>query len=328
MSFQPSLRHPASSPSLAAVDSHHIALHGLQINFLESGADSGGPLLVLLHGLGSDATTWMQILPQLGQWAHVLAPDLVGCGESDKPRDADYSVGAHAARLRDLLRVLGHDRASVVGHSFGGGVAMSFAYQFPERTQQIGLIATGGLGTELSITLRAASLPGVVSAAIGAFAIIPRWLRRHIHHAVTAAGLAANSDVQQAGGILERLIDPDSRTAFLRTLRSGVSWSGQRLTANDYLCLLDEFPTLLIAGRHDPCIPYRHAVHAHRKLSKSRLQVIDSGHFPQQDCPGSIAQLLKDFLFSTADELFSANPLKTGNRPAERASGTRYMTMA
>ena len=88
------------------------------------------------------------------------------------------------------------------------------------------------------------------------------------------------------------------------------------------------FPTLLIAGRHDPCIPYRHAVHAHRKLSKSRLQVIDSGHFPQQDSPGSIAQLLKDFLFSTADELFSANPLKTGNRPAERASGTRYMTMA
>jgi pimeloyl-ACP methyl ester carboxylesterase len=293
----------------APVASHRIALHGQPMHYLESGRRSGGPVVVLLHGLASNAGTWSNVLPLLGRHAHVLAPDLLGSGDSAKPRAADYSVGGHAARLRDLLRELGLECATLVGHSFGGGVAMSFAYQFPERTEGLGLIASGGLGAELNVVLRMASLPGTVSAANNLTALSPWWLRQLARQVATRLGLAPSADLDAVARALRSLADRGAREAFVQTLRGAVSWSGQRLAASDRFYLLAELPILLVAGRRDSCIPHRHTVHAHRLLPGSRLELLDVGHFPHQECPDHIVRLLVEFLTGAGAHAAEEHPV-------------------
>src|ERR671910_633192 len=133
-----------------------VTVHGKRRAFLKTGS---GPVLLLLHGLACDRTTWDRVIPLLAKKYTVIAPDLLGHGLSDKPR-ADYTLGGYANGMRDLLTCLGVDRATVVGHSFGGGVAMQFAYQFPERTERMLLVASGGLGPEVSPSIRAITTPG------------------------------------------------------------------------------------------------------------------------------------------------------------------------
>ncbi len=98
-------------------------------------------------------------MPALAEHYTVIAPDLLGHGQSAKPR-GDYSLGAYASGIRDLLTVLEKERVTLVGHSLGGGVAMQFAYQFPERAERLVLVASGGLGKEVSLLLKAVTLPG------------------------------------------------------------------------------------------------------------------------------------------------------------------------
>src|SRR4051794_7291389 len=135
-----------------------VFLHGHPVSFEEAGP-TDAPVVVLLHGIAGSCHTWDPVLPLLVPDVRVIAPDLLGHGLSAKPR-GDYSLGAQACGVRDLLAALGHDRISLVGHSLGGGIAMQFAYQFPERVQRLALISSGGLGREVSIFLRAATLPG------------------------------------------------------------------------------------------------------------------------------------------------------------------------
>ena len=134
----------------------YVTIHGHRRAFVKAGS---GPVILLLHGLGCDHTTWEPVIDTLARRYTVIAPDLLGHGASDKPR-ADYSVGGYANGMRDLLTVLGIDKVTVVGHSFGGGVAMQFAYQFPERTERLVLVASGGLGPEVTPAIRAITTPG------------------------------------------------------------------------------------------------------------------------------------------------------------------------
>ena len=134
----------------------HVVVHGHRRAFVKVGR---GPALLLLHGLGCDHSTWEPVVESLSRSDTVIVPDLLGHGASDKPR-ADYSVGGYANGMRDLLTVLGVERATVVGHSFGGGVAMQFAYQYPERTERLVLVASGGLGPEVTPAIRAITAPG------------------------------------------------------------------------------------------------------------------------------------------------------------------------
>ena len=138
-------------------------IHGCQCAFRVAGS---GPAIVLIHGIGGHSSTSNTVQARLAHRFTVIAPDLLGHGKSDKPR-TDYSVAAYANGLRDLLSVLGIDRVSLVGHSLGGGVAMQFAYQFPELVQRLVLVATGGVTRDVSIALRLASLP-MVSEALAA----------------------------------------------------------------------------------------------------------------------------------------------------------------
>ena len=144
---------------MAPVTYDEISVHGSLVRYASTGAASGGPLMVLVHGMASRASQWEPMMAILGEHFHVIAPDLLGHGGSAKPR-GDYSLGAHACGIRDLLAALGHHRYTVVGHSLGGGIAMQFFFQFPERVERLALISSGGLGPEVSPWLRAAALPG------------------------------------------------------------------------------------------------------------------------------------------------------------------------
>jgi pimeloyl-ACP methyl ester carboxylesterase len=287
------------SDRVASVVRREIHLHGQEVRFLEAGAKTGGPVLVLLHGLASSSATWLPVLPLLGRHVQVIAPDLLGHGQSAKPRSGDYSLGAYASGLRDLLVALGLDRATVVGHSFGGGVAMQFAYQFPELTQRLVLVASGGLGREVAFALRAATLPGTAVVLQVLAAITPRWLWRLARRAVRAGPVAAGADLDELMAAMASFADRGARGAFVQTTRSALNWSGQRLDGTQRLYLLAEVPVLLVGGRRDTVIPVEHTVQAHARLPGSRLEIFATGHFPHVEHPQRLTRLLLDFLATT-----------------------------
>ena len=118
-----------------------------------------GPVLLLLHGIAGSSLSWVPVMARLRRDFTVVAPDFVGHGHSAKP-SGDYSLGNLASWTRDLLEILGIDRATVVGQSYGGGVALQFAYQFPERCERLVLVDSGGLGRDVNWVLRLVALPG------------------------------------------------------------------------------------------------------------------------------------------------------------------------
>src|SRR3712207_2204342 len=140
-----------------AFDEWQLDLHGHRAIYRIAGS---GPPVVLVHGMVNSSRHWQDVAMRLAERYTVVAPDLIGHGDSATPR-GDYSLGAHAAAIRDLLAVIGIDRATFVGHSLGGGVALQFFYQFPQRVERLALVSSGGLGREVSPMLRTAALPGV-----------------------------------------------------------------------------------------------------------------------------------------------------------------------
>jgi pimeloyl-ACP methyl ester carboxylesterase len=142
-----------------------------------------GPPVVLIHGLGCSRRTWRHIASRLAQTRTVIAVDLPGHGESDAPR-GDYSPGAMATAVRDLLQSLGIRRTDLVGHSLGGGITIAFAHLFPELTGSIVLIGSAGLGPEVTLMLRAVTLPGV-DRTLGLLARLPDPVLRRGTDALT-----------------------------------------------------------------------------------------------------------------------------------------------
>jgi pimeloyl-ACP methyl ester carboxylesterase len=228
----------------------------------------------------------------------VIAPDLPGHGES-APGGGDYSVGALAAGLRDLLVTLGHERATLVGHSLGGGIAMQFSYQFPEMVERLVLVASGGLGPEVSPVLRAAALPGA-DLFISATAGVGQRVGSAVGRGLSAIGLRPNADVAEVLRGYGTLSDPERRAAFLATVRAVIGTGGQRVDAGDRLYLAQAMPVLIIWGARDPIIPAHHGEDAHRRIPGSRLEVFDDiGHLPQLEAPLRFVVTLEKFLVET-----------------------------
>jgi pimeloyl-ACP methyl ester carboxylesterase len=278
-----------------AIEPKTVALHGRPVTYVEAGS---GPVLLLIHGMAGTYENWQAVIEPLAQRHTVLAPDLPGHGSS-APAGGDYSLGALAAGLRDLLVALGHDRATLVGHSLGGGVAMQFAYQFPEITERLVLVSSGGLGPEVSPVLRAAALPGAdlfIAATAGPGRIAGSALARGL----AAVGLRPNADLAEVARGYASLSDPDRRAAFLATLRAVVGTEGQRVDAGDRLYLAEGMPVLIVWGRHDRIIPVNHGEHAHQAIPGSRLEIFDgAGHLPQLDAPARFVAVLERFLEET-----------------------------
>jgi pimeloyl-ACP methyl ester carboxylesterase len=280
------------------IEESELTLHGSTVTYRACG--EAGPVLVLLHGITGSSETWEPVLPLLGRTARVIAPDLLGHGRSAKPATADYSLGSWAAGVRDLLLALGLERATVVGHSLGGGVALQFAYQFPERCERLVLVNSGGLGRRVHPMLRAASLP--LSEHVLPL-LVAQPVRRagdRLLDVLGAARLRLATDYREAWEGLGTLADPDTRRAFVHTVRSVIGVTGQRVSAVERLYLAEAMPTLLLCGADDEIIPARHTVAAHDRMPGSRLEVLDgAGHFPHRDRPERVAELIAEFVAST-----------------------------
>ncbi|MFF4183304.1 alpha/beta fold hydrolase [Streptomyces sp. NPDC001691] len=281
----------------------HRVVHGYRRAYRTAGQ---GPPVVLIHGIGDSSATWAGLIPGLARRYTVLAPDLLGHGASDKPR-ADYSVAAYANGVRDLLGVLGIERATLVGHSLGGGVAMQFAYQYPELTERLVLVGAGGVGREVNPVLRAAALPGAELV----LALLSRPGMRGPVRLVIELMRLLDSDLGQDApellGLVDALPDARSRSVFIRTLRAVVDWRGQVVTMLDRCYLTQGMPTLLIWGSRDSVVPERHAHRAHAAMPGSRLEVFEgAGHFPFHSDAARFLALVEDFIESTPPADWSA----------------------
>jgi pimeloyl-ACP methyl ester carboxylesterase len=272
-----------------------IELHGRRVIYRIAG---DGPPVVLVHGMLNSSSHWQEVAMRLAADHTVVAPDLIGHGDSAAPR-GDYSLGAHAASIRDLLAAIGIDRATIVGHSLGGGVAMQFFYQFPQRVDRLALISSGGLGHEVSPLLRSATLPGV-GAALSM--IRPRLLAgmgqagRRLRERGTRGGV----HLQAIARALRPLENADARAAFLHTLRSVIDVHGQRVSATDRLYLLEAMPTLIVWGERDNTIPLRHGLAAHEAIPGSYWRTLPgAAHFPHLEEPAALAEVLREFIVQT-----------------------------
>lgn len=240
------------------------------------------------------------MIPSLARNHTVIAPDLLGHGESDKPR-ADYSIGAYANAMRDLLSVLDIDRVTVVGHSLGGGVAMQFAYQFPERCERLVLISTGGVSHEVHPMLRFVAAPNadLILPLLGAPGARP--LGQLGFRILKALKTKIGHDADQLSRVFDALPNAASRRAFVRTLRAAIDWRGQAITMLDRCYLAKDMPTLLVWGDRDGVIPVTHAYQVHAAMSESRLEVFaNAGHFPHQNQPARFLQVFREFYDSTS----------------------------
>jgi pimeloyl-ACP methyl ester carboxylesterase len=280
----------------------YVTLHGHRRAYVRRGS---GPALLLLHGLACDHHTWDPVIDRLAEHFTVVAPDFLGHGLSDKPR-ADYTVGGYANGMRDLLTVLGIDKATVVGHSFGGGVAMQFAYQFPERTERLMLVGPGGLGREVTRLIRAISFPGWTYA--GALLALPglREVEKAALRGLRATGLPATRDLAEVATILDSWADPRARRAVVHLVRAAIDWRGQVLSMRDRAYLTEHMPMHVVWGREDRVIPVKQAYEVAAIAPSAEVTVYEgAGHFPHKDRPEEFAELLIDWVERTEPATYS-----------------------
>jgi len=290
---------PSPTPSL-----QYQSIHGYRHAFVYTGR---GPVVVLIHGIGDSSATWRELIPTLAQHYTVLVPDLLGHGRSDKPR-ADYSVAAYANGLRDLLKLLGIERATIVGHSLGGGVAMQFVYQYPTLCERLVLVSSGGVCADVNTLLRLAAAPN--AELVLPFAVwsptrmLTRWFCKLMRRLDADIGLDADDLMR----VIDALPDPATRRAFLRTLRSVVDWRGQAITMLDRCYLTGRVPILLVWGSRDAVIPARHGQIAKLAMPGSRLEIFEgAGHFPFRHDPPRFLGVLDRFIRHTQPAAFCAD---------------------
>jgi pimeloyl-ACP methyl ester carboxylesterase len=302
-----------------AAELRRVTIHGHERAYVKMGE---GPALLLLHGLGCDHTTWSPVIHDLAKHFTVIAPDLLGHGVSAKPR-ADYSVGGYANGMRDLLTVLNIDKVTVVGHSFGGGIAMQFAYQFPERTERMILVAPGGLGPEVSPLIRSVTLPGFQQ--VMGVATLPgiRHVGKAGLRALSRSKITAARDLAEVAEIYESFKDPRARAAICHVVRAVVDVRGQIVTMVDRAYLTQAMPMLVIWGTDDVVIPSKHAENAARIAPGAVVEVLpNSGHFPHKDHPDRFVRIVQTFVKATQPASYHRGRWRQllRNGPAEPAN--------
>lgn len=296
-----------------------VTVHGHQRAYRLAGS---GPALLLLHGIGDSSRSWVPLMGDLAERFTVVAPDLLGHGESAKPR-ADYSLAAYSNGMRDLLDVVGIDTATVVGHSLGGGIAAQLAYQHPTRVERLVLVSSGGVAREVSPFLRLASTPAA-DVVLPMLRLAPgRWVTAAVIELLRRSGTDLGRDADELGRILDTLPDVATRGAFSRTLRSVVDWRGQVVTMLDRTYLAQAMAVMLVWGAHDAVIPVSHGYLAHHAMAGSRLEVFEeAGHFPHHQDPQRFAEVLTSFIDGTEPTHFDREVWRRLLRHgAERGAG-------
>jgi pimeloyl-ACP methyl ester carboxylesterase len=295
---------PPEPPEQVATE--QVSIYGHRVRFRRGGA---GPVLLLLHGIGDDSGTWIPAMRLLQRRYTVLAPDLPGHGSSSNPL-GDYSLGSHASSMRDLLHLLDIERVTVVGHSFGGGVAMQFAYQFPSLCERLVLVDSGGLGREVNWILRLATVPAAEYVMPALFPAVMRRWGDPVARFLRDRGIS-NARAAELWRSYRSLTDPGNRAAFVRTARAVIDPGGQSVSAMHRLYLVAQMPTLIVWGGRDKIIPLVHGRQAHEVIPNSRLEIMEgAGHAPQLEDPALFAEILSDFLNTTVSFRFDPEELR------------------
>lgn len=272
-----------------------VVIHGHDVAYRRAGE---GPVLLLFHGIAGSSETWIPTVRLLCRDYEVVAPDFLGHGESAKP-SGDYSLGNHATLMRDLVHLLGIERATVIGQSFGGGVALQFAYQFPECCERLVLVDAGGLGREVSWMLRLMTLPAAEYVMPLIFAPWVKSAGDAVFEFLRGRGFR-HDRAREVWRSFGSLTQPANRAAFIRTMRAVIDPGGQAVSAMDRLYLAGRIPTLIIWGEEDRIIPLVHADKAHEAIPNSRLEVMEGvGHYPHVEDPYGFVEILRDFLETT-----------------------------
>jgi pimeloyl-ACP methyl ester carboxylesterase len=300
----------------------YLELHGDRVAYREAG---DGPAILLIHGMAGSSETWRAVMPQLARRHRVLAPDLLGHGQSAKPR-GDYSLGAFAVWLRDFLDELGISRATLIGQSLGGGVAMQFVHQHPDYCERLVLIGSGGLGAEVGWTLRLLSAPGAEFALpiIAPQPVVALGQR----FASLMSSLGVHSPVgTETWNAYSSLSEPQTRKAFLRTLRSVVDYRGQAVSAFSRLHFASGLPVLLIWGEQDRIIPVEHGRAAHEIVPGSQLLTLPRvGHYPHLEAPDVVNDAVTDFVARTTPWVWQRKGARSADASASGADSVGRLT--
>ncbi len=274
------------------VEERNIDVGGLITHYLVAGE---GPPLVLLHALGESAFDWRWVLPALARTHRVYVPDLPGFGYSAKP-SADYSPAFFARFVGAYLDALGLESPAVVGNSIGGLAALRLALSEPARVSALGLVASAGLGREITYALRLPTLPGYGEAAVAwgktpLGAVQRAWSRVPLlfghPERVPAEWITEQTEIAQLPGFTE---------ATMAALRAQVDLGGQREVLVDQLPHL-QVPTLVVWGESDRVFPYSQGQKALSCLRQGALELVpDCGHLPHIERPDRLAALLGRFL--------------------------------
>ena len=284
---------------MARMAPHKVVLHGHELSYVDGGS---GPVVLFIHGILGSQRQWAHLVDKMDDDHRVLVPDLFGHGESAKPL-GDYSLSAHAAAMRDLLDHLGIERVTLVGHSLGGGIAMQFFYLFPERVDRLVLVASGGLGREVNLVLRSATLPGAeqVLSVLASAPVLSRV--EALGRGASKVGWRPGADIGAIWRGFSSLGDRESRRAFLATTRAVIDIGGQSISAHDHLEGALPIPTLIVWGSKDRMIPASHALSVERALPDCRVELFEgAGHFPHLDDPDRFARVLREFIADGATQ--------------------------
>src|SRR5918994_3978640 len=241
---------------MARMAPQRVVLHGHELSYVDSGS---GPVVLFIHGILGSQRQWSHLVDKVDDDHRVLVPDLFGHGESAKPM-GDCSLSSHAATMRDLLDHLGIDKVTLVGHSLGGGIAMQFFYLFPERVERLVLVSSGGLGREVNLVLRSATLP-LAEQVLGVIASAPVLQRAEaLGRGARKVGWKPGADIGAIWRGFTSLGDRESRRAFLATTRAVIDFGGQSISAHNHLADVTPVPTLIVWGAKDRMIPAWHAL--------------------------------------------------------------------
>jgi pimeloyl-ACP methyl ester carboxylesterase len=275
------------------VEKQDVEIDGLPIRYLAGGE---GPSLVLLHGAGDNALDWQWVMPTLAATHRVYAPDLPGSPDSARPA-ADYSPAFFERFVAAFVDALDIGRATFVGNSLGGLIALRLALSEPERAGALVLVDSAGLGRAVNPAFTSVNVPGLGEAAL------PFW-RTPVGAYQRAWGRTALLFAHPPGSVPREWVAEQCRLALspgyleahLAVLRTQVGFGGQREVLVDQLPLL-EIPTLVVWGARDRVFPESQARVAAARLQEGSLAVVpDCGHMPHVECPDRFLAALDDFL--------------------------------
>ena len=246
-----------------------------------------GPTLVLLHGLGGSIYDWRHLLRPLAEDHRVIAIDLLGAGESEIPESEDFSIAAQARRVKGLLEVLGAERASLVGNSYGGGIALRFTQDWPGRVEKLVLINSICYADEIPTYVSLCKVPcAECVAGVLPLGKMTRWVLRGSYRTVEKLS------EEELDTYIQEIRAPGRRAAIVRIIRAVVPKDPTEFEAR---LKLIRAPSLLLWGKEDQTVPVKLGRRLATDLPNAHLVELDAGHVPNQERPEEVLLLIRDF---------------------------------